>query len=68
MNQPSTSPGTRSQSPLPPPGPTDQGGNNLGAQTGYGSPTTQAPASPNPQRGGTTIPQGQAGVAPGSSN
>jgi hypothetical protein len=53
--------GNRGQSPLPPPGPTDQGGNNLGQVTDYGSPTTQAPVNPNPPRGGTTIPQGQAG-------
>jgi hypothetical protein len=59
------SPGTRSQSPLPSPGPTDNGGNGLGRQTGYGPGGTLAPDNGNPQRGGTTIPQGQAGIAPG---
>jgi hypothetical protein len=56
--------GNRGQSPLPSPGPTDQGGNNLGAQTQYGTQQTLAPGNPgnqNPARGGTTLPQGQAG-------
>jgi hypothetical protein len=60
--------GTRGQNPLPPAGPTDNGGNGLGEQTGYGPGGTLAPSNPdngNPQRGGTTIPQGQAGIAPG---
>jgi hypothetical protein len=56
-------PGTQGQSPLPPPNPQADAGNNIAAQTGYGSPTTQAPTNPNPQRGGTTVRQGQAGVA-----
>jgi hypothetical protein len=54
-------PGTQGASPLPPPSPTDQGGNNIAAQTAYGPGGTLAPTNPNPQRGGTTIPQGQAG-------
>jgi hypothetical protein len=56
--------GNLGQSPLPPPGPTDQGGNNLGAQTTVGTNTTLAPGNPgnqNPARGGTTLPRGQAG-------
>jgi hypothetical protein len=60
--------GNRGQSPLPPPGPTDDGGNGLGERTAYGPGGTLAPGNPdngNPQRGGTTIPQGQAGIAPG---
>jgi hypothetical protein len=66
MSARDASDGTRGQAPLPPPSPTDQGGNGLGAVTGYGRPTTQAPTNSNPQRGGTTVPQGQAGVAPKS--
>jgi hypothetical protein len=41
MKTPNT--GNRGQSPLPPPGPADQDGNQLGQQTGYG---TAAPLVP----------------------
>jgi hypothetical protein len=67
MTAPNATPGTRGAAPLPPPSPTDQNGNNLGALGGYGPGGNLAPGNPangNPPRGGTTVPQGQAGVAP----
>jgi hypothetical protein len=67
MPAPNASTGNRGASPLPPAGPAETNGNNLGAQTNYGSQDTLAPGNPangNPERGGTTVPQGQAGTAP----
>jgi hypothetical protein len=58
--------GNRGQSPLPPPGPTDQGGNVLGGPSVTGKPQTLAPGNPgnqNPSRGGTRLTRGQAGHA-----
>ncbi len=67
MPAPNADTGNRGAAPLPPPSPTDQTGNNLGALGGYGPGGTLAPGNPangNPPRGGTTVAQGQAGIAP----
>jgi hypothetical protein len=43
MQTPGSNTGNRGQSPLPPPGPGDQNGNNLGQQTGFGTPQPLVP-------------------------
>jgi hypothetical protein len=44
----------------PPPNPAGDAGNNLGAQAVTGPGGTLVDSNPNPDRGGTQLPQGQA--------
>jgi hypothetical protein len=60
--------GNRGQTPLPPANPDADNGNNIGATLNHGmTDQTTVPgndeADKGPQRGGTTVSQGQAGIA-----